>query len=111
MPNIAARERVRVERMHAKLDLLTRAHYPDAERRTLIVGHREYDVVWDGSVAARREEVVPEGAPVAPVRRCACGCGRQVSFRRRYASQACAGRGIQGLSTVERVRRSVNASA
>jgi len=106
MPNIAAAERERVERMHAKLDLLTRAHYTDPEHRSLIVGRREYEIVYDGTV--HREEVRPAGAPIAPVRRCACGCGLQVFFRMRYASQACAGRGIRGLSTVERVRHEVS---
>jgi len=104
MPNIIEFERERLARVQAKLDTLTRAHYPDPTRRTLVVGHREYLVVWDGSVAARREEVRPVGAPIAPVRRCACGCGLQVSFRLRYASQACTGRGMRGLTTAERVR-------
>ncbi len=110
MPNIQAAERERVERQHAerdrKLALLTRAHYPDPERRTLRVGHREYLVVWDGSVAAQREEVRPNGQP-APQRVCACGCGRPVSFRVRYASPSCAGLGRRGLPTVERVRHQV----
>jgi hypothetical protein len=104
MPNIAAFERDRVARMREKLDRLTRAHYPDPARRTLVVGHRAYEVVWDGSVAATRQEVVPPGVRLAPQRVCACGCGVPVSFRLRFASQACAGRGMRGLPVTERVR-------
>ncbi len=103
MPNIAAAERERVARMQAKRDLLVRAQYSDPEHRTLVVGHREYLVVWDGSVAASRQEVAPAGARTIPLRLCACGCGVPVSFRLRYASPVCTGRGNRGLSVTERV--------
>lgn len=70
---------------------------------TVIADGREYVIAWDGSLG-QGQTVTPTSA----LRLCACGCGNPVSRpERRYASQACAGRGWRGVSTAERIRHQV----
>lgn len=71
---------------------------------TVIADGIELVVAWDGALPPRQTviPVSPNRYETAP---CGCGCGRIVSPPARYASYACAGRGIQGKTVAERVRR------
>jgi hypothetical protein len=52
------RQKEKVERDHERSSRLTRVEYTSPPLRTVMIRGREYDVVWDGSIAALREQGV-----------------------------------------------------